>query len=416
MAEHELIIRNARLHECGDLVDIAIDLGRISAIGVLSDSAELEIDAGGCIVAGAFIIPHLHLCKVYTLSSVGEEALRHYQSVNMENSYKAIELAREVKKRYSVNWVYENAKKAVMEAVKYGCLTIRGFADVDSLAGLKAVEALLKLREEIKDIVKLQVVAFPQEGIVREPKSSELLWKAAEMGCDVIGGIPWIENTEEDMAKHISLVFDIATTLDKDVTMLTDDAGDQTLRTTELLTLETRKRRWIGRVSACHARALALYPKPRLARLADLMRACGVSVVISPHTGSLLAPVKDLVDNGVNVALGQDDIEDAYYPFGRGNMLEVIFLAAHLFKMMDSQSLNLLFNMTTVNAARVIRLQDYGIAVGKRADLMVLDSSNIREAVKNHNPPIYVISQGRIVAENGALKQNIKATKHTARN
>ncbi|HIQ30476.1 MAG TPA: cytosine deaminase [Candidatus Caldiarchaeum subterraneum] len=325
----------------------------------------------------------------------------------MTGSSRAIELAREVKKRYSVSWVYENAKRAVSEVVIHGCLAVRGFADVDSLAGLTAVEALLKLRADVGEVVELQVVAFPQEGVVREPDAEELLWRAAEMGCDVMGGIPWIEYAEEDMKRHIDTVFDIATTFDKDVTMLTDDTGDPTLRTTEMLTLETRRRDWAGRVSACHARALALYPMQRLVRLAGLMKTNGVGLVISPHTGSLYAPVRNLTSLGVNVALGQDDIEDAYYPFGRGSMLEIIFLAAHLFRMTDSQSLEHLFNMATFNAAHIMKLNGYGIAVGGEANLIVLDAPTVRESVKNHNPPRYVISRGRIIAESGELKQEI---------
>ena len=407
MAGHELIIRNAKLRGQSGLVDVAMDSDRISAVGKISNTAEQEIDAGGCIVSEPFVIPHIHLCKAYTLPHIGDNAILHYQSRSMESSSKAIELAREVKKQYNVSWVYENAKKAVMEAVKHGCLAIRGFADVDSLAGLNAVKALLRLREEIKDFVELQVVAFPQEGVIKEPEAAELLWKAAEMECDVIGGIPWIEDTEEDMNRHVSIVFDIATALDKDVAMLTDDTGDPTLRTTEMLTLETKRSGWAARVSACHARALSLYPRQKLARLTRLMKNNGVSVVVSPHTGSLYAPVRELISDGVNIALGQDDIEDAYYPFGRGNMLEVIFLAAHLFRMFDSRSLELLFNMATENAAYVMRMHSYGVRVNGKADLVVLDSPTVREAVKNHNPPRYVISRGKIIAERGELKQRI---------
>ncbi|MEM4417555.1 MAG: amidohydrolase family protein, partial [Nitrososphaerota archaeon] len=344
---HGLVLRSCRVPGRAGLVDIGISDGVLREIGSVKGLGGTRIDVGGFLVLPSFIIPHLHLCKVYTLEHVGFEAVNLYRGGGMENSAKAIEYASRLKERYREDWIYVNARRAVYECAEHGVTHIRAFADVDSRAGLEAVKALLRLRGECAGDLSLQVVAFPQEGLVKDPEAQELLHRAAELGCDVVGGIPWIEETEEDMLRHVKIVFDVAVSHDRDVSMLTDDAGDPTLRTTEMLCLETLRRGWMGRVSACHARALALYPKHRLHRLMSLMRRAGVSLVVSPHTGRIWAPVRDMLDNGVNVALGQDDINDAYYPFGRGKMLEVAFLAAHLLDMMTPEDAELLIEMIT---------------------------------------------------------------------
>ncbi|GBC72165.1 Cytosine deaminase [Candidatus Calditenuaceae archaeon HR02] len=317
----------------------------------------------------------------------------------MENSAKAIEYASRLKERYREDWIYANARRAVYECAGHGVTHMRAFADVDSRAGLEAVKALLRLRDECAGDMSLQVVAFPQEGLLKDPEAQELLHRAAELGCDVVGGIPWIEETEEDMARHVKIVFDIAVSYDRDVSMLTDDAGDPTLRTTEMLCLETLRRGWMGRVSACHARALALYPRHRLYRLMSLMRRAGVSLVVSPHTGRIWAPVRDMLGNSVNVALGQDDINDAYYPFGRGKMLEVAFLAAHLLDMMTPGDAELLIEMVTERAALAMRIGEHSVEVGSPADLVVLPCKTVFEAVWRQPDPIYMIRRGMVRLE-----------------
>jgi cytosine deaminase len=216
-----------------------------------------------------------------------------------------------------------------------------------------------------------------------------------EIGCDVVGGIPWIEKNEKEMEKHIKHIFDVAVEFNTDVAMLTDDTGDPSLKTTEMLYLETLRRGWQGRVSACHARALGLYPPERVERLAALMKEAGVSLVSSPHTGSLWAPVKKLYQAGVNVALGQDDINDAYYPFGRGKMLEVAFLAAHLLNMMGPGDLEALVKMVTVNAAHAIGVRDHSMSPGNPANLVLLPCRSVLEALWYQPDPLYVVVGGK---------------------
>lgn len=254
-----------------------------------------------------------------------------------------------------------------------------------------------RLRKEFAGIVDVQVVAFAQDGIVREPGTDRLLWASMDLGADVVGGIPWIELTEANMIEHVRTVFDIAVEHDAPVSMLLDDAGDPGLRTLEMMATEALERGWQGRALAHHARAMALYPDPYFARLVSLLAAAEIAVVSDPHTGPLHARVRELSAAGINVSLGQDDISDAYYAFGRNNMLEVAFLAAHLLWMMSVPDMELLYDTITVNPAAAIGISGFELAVGSTASLVVLEGATVAEALRFHAAPRLVISHGSIV-------------------
>jgi cytosine deaminase len=262
---------------------------------------------------------------------------------------------------------------------------------------LEGVKALIRAREEFKGVVDLQVVAFAQDGIVREPAAAELLTQAMELGADVVGGIPWIEYTEADIAEHVKVVFDVAVQFDADVSMLVDDAGDPGLRSLEVMAVEAIKRGWQGRVLAHHARAQALYPKPYLQKLAALLKQARMGLVTDPHTGPLHARVKELLGEGVLVCLGQDDISDAYYPFGRNNMLEVAFLAAHMLWMTTAGELETLYDMITIKAAQAMGLRGHELKPGAPAHLVVHAQDNLLDVLRYHAAPSIVISHGKLV-------------------
>jgi cytosine deaminase len=393
----DIAIRHARLRGAADRhADIGIKDGRIAAIAPRIDgTGATEIDARGNLVTESFVNPHLHLCKVWTLPMMEEEALRAYQGEGMGKALSGIELASKIKEKYAEGWIVENARRAVALAALHGNLHIRAFADVDGKARLEGVKALIRVRDEFRGVVDLQVVAFAQDGIVREPGAAELMRQAMALGADVVGGIPWIELTGDDAAAHIRICFDLAQEFDKDISMLLDDAGDPDLRTLEMMAVETIKRGWQGRALAHHCRAMSLYPAPYVQRLARLLNTAGVAVVTDPHTGPLHARVKELRAEGVRVCLGQDDISDAYYTFGRNNMLEVAFLAAHLLWMMTRQDVAALYDMITLEPAKAINLEGFGLSVGAPANLVVLDRPDEVEALRYHARPTHVISHGK---------------------
>jgi len=359
--------------------------------------------ADGGLITPPFANPHLHACKVYTFLMLGEEAVREYQSSGMGGAMAAIEIASRVKERYEESWIARNAMKAMLDALRHGVLYVRAFVDVDTKARLEGVKALLKVRDALKDYMTIQVVAFPQDGVVREPGAEELVRKAIELGADVVGGIPWIELSGEDEWGHINAMFEIAKEFDKDVAMLTDDAGDPSLRTTWKLALKTVKEGWVGRVTACHARALATYPKPSLLKVAELARKAGMSFVTDPHTGPLYLPFKELLRLGVNVALGQDDIADAYYPYGMNNMLEVAFLASHITWSMTLKDMDTFMEMITWRAAKAMNIKYPSIKPGEPANLLIHEDGTPYELIWRHKPPKHVIVNGEVVAESSKL-------------
>ena len=400
----DLVIQNAKLRGREDLVDIAIDQGKILSILAVSErrspaQADRVLDAQGKLVTESYCNAHLHLCKVWTLHMMDEKALKDYHGGDMGKAMTAIELAARVKENYDERWIIENVRKAAKLAARYGNTHIRAFADVDSKARLEGVKALIKAREELEGVVDIQVVAFPQDGVVREPGAEELIVEAMELGADLVGGIPWIEYTDEDARAHIHKMVAIAQKFDKDVSMLVDDAGDPTLRTLEMLAVETLRVGWEGRVLAQHARAMCLYPKPYFQKLVALLKRARIGVVTDPHTGPLHARIKELLEEGALVCLGQDDISDAYYPYGRNNMLEVAFLASHLLWMTTEAEMETLYDMITVNAAEAMNVPGFGLKEGNSAHLVVLGVDSVLEALRWQAPPRYVISHGRLIAE-----------------
>jgi cytosine deaminase len=218
-----------------------------------------------------------------------------------------------------------------------------------------------------------------------------------EMGADIVGGIPWIEYTEADVQGHIKEIFDLAQEFNKDASMLVDDAGDPGLRSLEAMAVEAIRRGWQGRALAHHARAMELYPQPYFQKVVALLKQAQMTIVSDPHTGPLHARVKELLEEGVTVCLGQDDISDAYYPFGRNNMLEVAFLAAHLLWMTTSRELEILYDMITGNAARAMNISNHSLKPGNPANLVVLTAPNVLEALREHAAPLYVISGGKLI-------------------
>lgn len=395
----DLLVKNARLPSSGEaLSDIAISDGIIVEIGPwIEVDARATVDARGNLVTPSYVNAHLHLCKVWTLPMTSESAIEAYHAKGMSEAAKAIDLAAVVKASYEASWIIPNARRAIALAALHGNLHIRGFADVDTKARLEGVKALIAVREEFRGIVDLQVVAFAQDGLIREPGADALMREAMAMGADVVGGIPWIEATAADAEAHIKFCFDLAAEFDTDVSMLLDDVGDPNMKTLEAMARETLARGYEGRALAHHCRAMALYPDDYLGELMQLLRQARISVVSDPHTGPLHARVRELLAGDVNVCLGQDDISDAYYPFGRNNMPEVAFLASHLLWMTREKEIATLYEMITTRAAEAMNLGNYGLKAGCAANLVVLDQPSVSEALRFHTQPAAVISHGRLV-------------------
>ena len=378
--------------------DIEIDKGRIGRV-VRSEGHGRRgfLDAKGRLVTEPFVVAHVHLDKVMTAGRLTPDAMTAYQQGKMDTR-RSIRLASKVKEGYSEAEIVSRARPLVEGALENGVTVMRAFADTDTMSELKAVKALMTLRDEFAGKMAIQVVAFPQEGIEADPGAEEFVERAVEAGADVVGGIPWLEKDAEKQERHIEKMFAIAKLHGRPIAMLVDDSGDPSMRTLEMLAKKTIEERMEGRVQACHARAMQVYTEGYARSVARLCRRACVGVVSSPHTGPLHARIDLLRRAGVTVALGQDDCSDAYYPFGRCNMLEVAFLAAHLLREMTAVDVEELYDMVTINPARIIGMKGARIAEGHPADLVVLSESDVVTALATRRKPAWVIAGGNSVA------------------
>jgi cytosine deaminase len=258
---------------------------------------------------------------------------------------------------------------------------------------------------------RIQVVAFPQEGIARDPGAAELMEEAAKEGCDIVGGLPWYEYTDEDARAHIDISFAIAKRHDLDIHMLVDETDDPNSRSLEYLALKTMREGFQGRVAASHCGAMAAYNDVYAAKVVDMVATAGKTISVNAHINLVcsarldreprrrgIARVKELLARGVNVVTSQDDVNDPYYPFGKPDPLECALMMAHVAQLTLPHELEAVMDMITVNAARAARVADYGIAAGMRADLVVVGAPSVHEALRLQPPRLHVFKDGREVA------------------
>ena len=398
MTTHQLVVGDAALRGRDGRWQIGVDDGRVSALTRDLLTGAEEIDAAGGLVTESFVDAHLHLDKVHTLDRAGDAALTAYTAGDRGSALRSIELASAVKADYDRTWIEANARRALEQALRFGVRHVQAFADVDTSARLEGVVPLLALRDELRGVLDLQVVAFPQDGLLCDPGAEELVREAVGLGADVVGGIPWIERTDEDSREHVRRMCALAAATGRRVAMLVDDAGDPALHTTEMLAEAMLEHGLEGRGVAHHARAVGLYPPEARQRLVGVARRAGLGFVSDPHTGPVHLPVVELTGLGLPVALGQDDVEDAYYPFGRSDMAEVAVLAAHALEAVDSRGIDLVYDAVTTTAARVLGVGGHRLAEGGNADLVVHRHPTVRAVLTHHEPPAYVVASGRLVA------------------
>lgn len=404
----DLVIRNARLRGHDHPLDLAIRDGRITEIGErIREGGPEELDAGGRLLSPGFTNIHFHLdkCLTGTWAEVWEKASK--------GSPGAIPAATGVKERFTEADILERGSRALSTSIAEGTTAIRAFGDVDSVGGLTSIKSLLRLKKQFQDVIDLQVVAFPQEGIVRDEEAEELLERSMEMGADVVGAMPWYEKSQEAAREHTDVVFRIAKKYERDVHALIDDTLDPSSRNIEYFLTKSVKEGYRGRVSASHCRGGLDSPDEGYARhIVELAREAEATIVENPHVslfmygredrhpvGRGVTRVKEFMRAGVNVAIGQDDVDDPYYPFGRGDMLELALIMCHAAHLGTPEEIESSLDMITVNGARGMRLPGYGVRLGAYADLVLLDAGTVREALRLQAPRLKVLKRGRLVAE-----------------
>ncbi len=409
----DLIVRNAALLDREGAWEIGVQHGRVAAIERrIEGGAESEIDAAGSLAAPTYVNGHVHLDKC----NLGD-----VMRPNLTNSFQeCLEITWEHKRTYTVDDIVERASRAIEEGILNGSTVFRVFADVDSIGGLRPLEGIIALREKYAGIVEIEAVDFPQEAIVRDPGTDELMEEGMRMGADVVGGLPWHEHLDEDARAHIDFCFELAKKYDKDIHMLVDDTDNSNSRSLEYLAARTIREGFQGRVSASHCGALAAYDEVHAHKVMNLVRDAGVSISSNPQI-SLVAQgrydtsnmrrgvtrTKDLWKLGANVFASQDDVNDPYYPFGRNDQQEVAAHVCHACHMTYPDEIRAVFDFITGNAAKALRLEGYGLDVGTKADFNVLAAPTVQHVLRLQQPPAWVIKGGRVLARNKLARERI---------
>jgi cytosine deaminase len=409
-----LVIRNARLRGKEELLDILIHGERIAEVGrnLPTGIADVLDAAGSLVVPGLFNL-HFHADKCL----LGEIMRPNISGTLPE----AIEITNDFKRNYEPEEVARRAIRAIETGVINGTTFFRLFADVGTIGGLRAARGLLLARDRMRGFCTIQVVAFPQEGIIRDPGAAELMEEAIREGCDIVGGLPWYEYTDEEAGQHIDICFRIAQKHDLDLHMLVDDTDDANSRSLEYLALKTMREDFHGRVTASHCGAMAGYNDVYAAKVIDMVATARITISVNSHINLVcsarfdrepkrrgIARVKDLIARGVNVITAQDDVNDPYYPFGKPDPLECASMIAHVAQLTLPHELELAMDMITSNSAKAARLDPYGIGPDLIADLVVLGADSVHEALRTQSPRRHVFKAGREVARSSLRQELLK--------
>lgn len=385
---------NATLPD-GSRHDIEVEGGRISALLPASTRATDAIDLGGTVVLPPLVDGHIHLDKTLLgLPWVPNQAAGNTVSDRIE-AERRVRAARTVPE-------FETGSNLVRQVVASGTLHMRTHVDVDNQLGLRNLHEVLKIREHFRDLVTIEIVAFPQSGILRSPGTAELLDEAITQGADLVGGLDPV-GIDGDLDAHLDAIFAIASRRGVGVDIHLHDGGDAGLAQILEIARRTKSTCLQGKVAISHAFALGSVSTDSVTRAADTLARTGVAIMSHGPGGATIPPLKLLRAHGVEVFGGSDNIRDAWSPFGNGDMLERAMLIGYRANFRHDEDLALAFDMVTAAGARVLGLSDYGFRVGGPADFVTVEATTLAEAVATRKRRSLVVKAGRIVAKDGML-------------
>jgi len=409
----KILIKNARLRNKRELVNISIDEeGKIAGVKPnLRVSAKETIDAQGNLVTPTFVNPHLHLDKVYTAQG-GRKS-------RFETLEESLDLMDEVKKKYTVEDVKKRATRAIEASVKFGCHKIRANVDVDNIGGLTPLKGVMAAKEACKDIADIQIVAFPQDGIFVNPGTEELLYKSMDLGADLIGGMPALEWSEEDGKKHVDLVFEIAKKYGTDIDFHLDQIKDPFSRYLEYTAIKMIKEGYQGKVTAGHCVSLAWQTDAHAFKVIGIVKKADMSICANPAILAIMGidpeprtrgvtRIRDLVNGGVNVTTSQDTICDQFHLYGTGDPLDYGLLLAYIAQYNTNETAEIVYDMITYNAAKAMRVENYGIKPGNPANLNIIEAPSVSEAFRLRANRSHVIRNGKIIATTKKISEIIR--------
>jgi cytosine deaminase len=406
----DLLLRNARVAGQDALTDLGVENGRIVAVGGDATAAE-TIDLAGRLVTPPLVEPHIHLDAVLTVGQPRPNVSGSLFEGIAVWAERVADLTR------------EDVRSRVGQILRWqlacGVQHVRSHVDVCD-PQLRALRALVELREEVRGLIDLQLVAFPQQGILSFDGGRELMREAVELGADVVGGIPHYELTREDGVESVKFAMALADDHDLRVDIHCDETDDDHSRFVEVMAAETIRRGMSGRVTASHTTAMHSYNNAYASRLIANIARAGLHMVTNPLDNAVLqgrfdtgpirrghTRVKQLQEAGVNVCIGHDSVMDPWYPLGYGDPLQAAFVLVHLGQMSGDGELRRLIEMITTNPAGALGVPDYGLRPGGPADLVVFDAPSEAEALRLLAPRTLVLRDGKVVARSTPAQHTI---------
>ena len=408
-----MLVKNVHIHNREGLWQILIEEGKISRIfsqnEVFNYSGEI-LDGEEGIIYPPFVEPHIHLDATQTAGQPNWN-----QSGTL---FEGIERWAERKSLLSHEDVKSRAWKTLKWQIANGVQYVRTHVDVSDPT-LTALKAMLEVKKEIAPWVDLQIVAFPQEGILSYPNGEKLLDQAMEMGADVVGGIPHFEFTREYGVESMHIAFDIARKYNKQIDIHCDEIDDEQSRFVETVAALALKYDMGEKVTASHTTAMHSYNNAYASRLFRLLKMSKIHFVANPLVNIHLqgrfdtypkrgvTRVKEMLKNNINVCFGHDDVFDPWYPLGTANMLQVLHMGLHVCQLMGYGQINDGLKLVTENSAKALGLTDYGIQEGNSANFIVLPAENGFDAVRRQVPTRYSIRHGKVISETQLAKTTI---------
>jgi cytosine/creatinine deaminase len=397
----DLVFRKVRLDDKGSLTDVAIDGGKIADIGPnLACRGGKEIEGAGRVLIPGLIESHLHLEKAFVMDRKPNRS-----GTLME----AIAVSAALKPTFTREDIEARARRVLKTLIGFGSTHVRAHAEFDPAQGFTGFDTVLDLRREYADRITIQVAAFPQEGILKAPGTDAMMVEAMKKGADVVGAIPYNDSSAN---LHIDWVFKLAKDFDKDLDFHQDFRDDADAMSIEYLARKTIAEKYEGRVSVGHLTALGAALPARRDEIIALLKDAGISVMCLPatdmHLGGrkdefnvrrTLTPVRALRDGGVNVCLATNNIRNAFTPYGTGDLLQIAALALPACHLGGADDQLTVLPMLTTNPAKALGLKNYGLAIGKDADLVLFNTQRVADVILDIPDRSVVVKRGRIVAQ-----------------
>jgi cytosine/creatinine deaminase len=395
----DLILRGGII--AGTQQDLAIHHGRIRQIAPrISTPAQMTLDIAAKLVLPGFIESHIHPDKAFIAARTS--------GLRREGPSPQV-LVAQLKKAFTVEDIYERARRVMLFAIRHGCTTMRAHVEIDAFVELRGVEALQRLQAEFAGMLDLQLIAFAQEGIFHDDVTQGLLGEGLQMGIPILGGCPYMD---QDPKRHIDWFFNTAETAGVPLDFHADSGDDPSALTCAYIAEQTIARGMQGRVTLGHLCTLDMLEPDHRARVIETMQQAGIHVISLPatelhvkgradkHTWRGVTRLEELRAAGINVSISTNNIVNPFTPYGHPDLLRqalVTAMAAHLGNL---DQMAWLLDLVTINPARAIGLKDYGLAEGCRADLVVLDAPDAVQAITEQAEKLWVFKAGRVVARN----------------